>query len=265
MESEAFRTLRTTLAFAPQELDCVAVSGAEPGDGKTTVLANLGMAHAQAGKRVLLIDADLRRPGLTRLMELKGQAGLANLLTDDRAIAVSAPQHVYASGRPGLAVVPSGTRPVDPTGLLASPRFAELLAWAETHYDQVLIDSPPILVASDAAIVGRVANGLMLVVQPHKNHRRLVIRAVEEVQNLGLQLVGIVLNRLSPQSGQAYYGSGYGYGYGNGYGEQEGNEGDTGGDASGRTGRPEQLAENGCPFEEYRPDKNSQRDTREAA
>ena len=223
VESEAFRTLRTTLAFSSQELNCVAISSAEPGDGKTTVLANLGVACVQAGKRVLLIDADLRRPGLTRLLDLKGRSGLANLLSDDPTIATSAAQHIYASALPGLDVLPSGTRPLDPTGLLASPRFAELLAWAEAHYDQILIDSPPILVASDATIVGRVAGGLMLVVQPHKNHRRLVIRAVEETQAVGLQLVGIILNRLSPQGGRGYYGEGYGYGYGyGGYGGRSG-------------------------------------------
>ncbi len=265
VESEAFRTLRTTLAFSPQELDCVAVSSAEPGDGKTTVLANLGVAHAQAGKRVLLIDADLRRPGLTRLMDLKGQTGLANLLTDDRAVAVSAPQHVYAAALPGLAVMPSGTRPVDPTGLLASSRFAELLAWAETQYDQVLIDSPPILVASDAAIVGRVANGLMLVVQPHKNHRRLVIRAVEEVQNLGLHLVGIVLNRLSPQSGQAYCGSGYGYGYGYHYGEREGSEVDSDEHAACPEELQRPLAETGRSDQEQLFSGDNRRDARDAA
>lgn len=224
MESEAFRTLRTTLAFSAHDLNCVAVSSAEPGDGKTTVLANLGVACAQAGKRVLLIDADLRRPGLTRLLELKGQSGVANLLTDDRAVAVGAPQYVYPTSLPGFDVMPSGTRVADPTGLLASSRFAELLAWAESHYDQVLIDSPPILVASDAAIVGRIAQGFMLVVQPHKNHRRLVIRAVEEVRALGLQLVGIILNRLTSQGGEAYYGQGYGYGYGYGYGDSDDEE-----------------------------------------
>ncbi len=224
VESEAFRTLRTTLAFSAHDLNCVAVSSAEPGDGKTTVLANLGVACAQAGKRVLLIDADLRRPGLTRLLELKGQSGVANLLTDDRAVAVGAPQYVYPTSLPGFDVMPSGTRVADPTGLLASSRFAELLAWAESHYDQVLIDSPPILVASDAAIVGRIAQGFMLVVQPHKNHRRLVIRAVEEVRALGLQLVGIILNRLTSQGGEAYYGQGYGYGYGYGYGDSDDEE-----------------------------------------
>lgn len=220
VESEAFRTLRTALAFSAQELNAVAVSSTEPGDGKTTVLANLAVAYIQAGQRVVLIDADLRRPGLTRLLELKGRRGLADLITGDQPVATALAQQPPLSVLPGLDVLPSGTRPGDPTSLLASARFAELVAWAESHYDQVLIDCPPVLVASDATIVGRVAGGVMLVVQPHKNCRRLVIRAVDELQAAGLRLVGIVLNRLSAQSDHGYYGYGYAYGYGGAEGEE---------------------------------------------
>ncbi len=218
VESEAFRTLRTTLAFASDELDCVAISSSEPGDGKTTVVANLGAAFAQSGRRTLLIDADLRRPGLTRLFEMKGENGLTEVLrgTDpcgDEALAV-----ISSSGHENLDILPSGTRPLDPTGLLSSPRFAEMLGWAISQYDQVLVDSPPLLVASDAAVVGRTAGGLMLVVQPQKNHRRLVVCAVEEARAVGLNVIGVIVNRLTSEAGQSYYGDGYGYGYGYGTG-----------------------------------------------
>jgi capsular exopolysaccharide synthesis family protein len=222
VESEAFRTLRTTLAFCGDQLDCVAITSSEPGDGKTTVVANLGVSFAQAGKSTLLIDADLRRPGLTRLLELKGQSGLSDLLRSTEPIERIADHSTYTTGQHGFDVIPSGPRPLDPTGLLASARFGELLAWATGRYDQVLVDSPPMLVASDAAIVGRMAGGLMLVVQPQKNHRRLVTRAIEEIRGVGLHLVGIIINKLSSEGGQAYYGEGYGYGYGYGvsYGEE---------------------------------------------
>jgi polysaccharide biosynthesis transport protein len=151
VESEAFRTLRTTVAFSGEDLECVAISSSEPGDGKTTVAANLGLSFAQTGRRTLLIDADLRRPGLTRLFELKGQPGLTELLRDDEPLATRTARSIYRVADEGLDVMPSGTRPLDPTGLLSSTRFAELLSWATAHYDQVLIDCPPILVASDAA------------------------------------------------------------------------------------------------------------------
>ena len=104
-----------------------------------------------------------------------------------------------------------------------------MIAWAETHYDQVLIDCPPVMAASDAAIVGRLVDGMMLVVQPQKNHRRLVIRAAEHLTTLGVNLIGIVVNRVSEEAG-AYEGYGYGYGYGLGYGyndEDDDGEDDT--------------------------------------
>ncbi len=220
-ESEAFRTLRTALAFSGEELDCVAISSSEPGDGKTTVVANLGMSIAQTGRRTLLIDADLRRPGLTRLLELKGKPGLAEILRSTAGPSEAVLQGIYQSGQAGMDLIPSGARPLDPTGLLSSPRFADLLAWATGHYDQVLIDSPPILVASDASIVGRMAGGLMLVVQPQKNHRRLVLRAIEEARTVGLNLVGVIVNRLSADSSQGYYGDEYGYGYSYGANDED--------------------------------------------
>jgi capsular exopolysaccharide synthesis family protein len=218
--SEAFRTLRTTLAFAGEQFECVAISSSEPGDGKTTIVANLGVSFAQTGRRTLLIDADLRRPGLTRLFDMKGQSGLTEVLRGPGECSELAAAAIYPSGHDMLDILPSGTRPLDPTGLLSSNRFAELLAWAGARYDQILVDSPPLLVASDAAVVGRMAGGLMLVVQPQKNHRRLVMRAIEEARGVGLDVIGVIVNRLSGEGAQSYYDEGYGYGYGYG-GESE--------------------------------------------
>lgn len=225
VKSESFRTLRTALAFSAESLECVAISSAEPGDGKTTVLANLGVANAQAGKRTLLVDADLRRPGLTKLFDLRGRTGLSEVLRSDEPLSLACESSILPTGCPGLSVLPCGLRPSDPTGLLGDVRFSEFVAWVEAQYDQVLIDTPPILAASDAAIIGRLAHGLVLVVQPKKNHRRLVVRAVEELRGIDLNLIGIVVNRLASMA-QGYYDTGYGYGYGYGYGEEELDESD---------------------------------------
>jgi capsular exopolysaccharide synthesis family protein len=212
--SEAFRTLRTILAFSGEQLECVAISSSEPGDGKTTIVANLGVSFAQTGRRTLLIDADLRRPGLTRLFDMKGDYGLTEVLRGPGNCGELAAAAVRPSGHQALDVLPSGTRPLDPADLLSSGRFAELLAWAAARYDQVLVDSPPLLVASDAVVVGRMAGSLMLVVQPQKNHRRLVVRAVEEARSAGLNVIGVVVNRLVAEGGQSYYEEDYAYAYG---------------------------------------------------
>ncbi|MCH8923485.1 MAG: P-loop NTPase, partial [Planctomycetes bacterium] len=124
-ESEAFRTLRTTLAFTSQETSRMVVSSAEPGDGKTTVLANLAVTYAQSGKKVLIIDADLRRPGLTKLLGMRGTIGLSTLLRAEEPLEALATASICASGIEGLDVLASGPRPTNPVELLNGTRFSE--------------------------------------------------------------------------------------------------------------------------------------------
>ncbi len=211
-ESEAFRTLRTALALNDRPTHRLVVTSSEPGDGKTTVLANLAIACAQAKKRTLLIDADLRRPGLSTLLNLRGMDGLSMVIRGHGSVVDQATAHIRASGLDGLDILPAGTRPSDAAELLAHPRFAELLAWAETVYDQILIDSPPTLAASDTAIIGRLCDGVLLVVQPEKNRRRLVMRAAESLAVVKIPLLGIIINRVAAQGDHSYYGYGEGYG-----------------------------------------------------
>ncbi len=217
--SESFRTLRTALTLTHPDARQVVVSSAEAGDGKTTTLANLAVCYAQASKRTLLIDADLRRPGLTGLMNMRGPHGLSEVLRSDGDLGQLAKLHIRASGIEGLDILPSGPRPTDPAELLGSPRFSQLLAWAETLYDLILVDSPPILATTDTALIGRLVDGVILVVQPTKNRRRLVTRVVERLDLMKIPVLGLVINRTGSEDDQGYYGyHNYGYGYGYGYG-----------------------------------------------
>jgi polysaccharide biosynthesis transport protein len=216
--SEAFRTLRTTLAFASQDTSRIVITSPEPGDGKTTVLSNLAVSYAQAGKRTLLVDADMRRPGLSTLMGLKGQPGLSDFLVGSEPVDKAAAALVRATGLEGLDFLPAGLRRPNPAELLGGPRLAELLAWAEGVYDQVLVDSPPALAASDSSIIARLVDGVALVVHPKKNQRRLVMRAADSFTSVGQTLLGVVVNRVSADKSDAIYGYGVGYGYGYGYG-----------------------------------------------
>ncbi len=223
--SEGFRTLRTALTLTHPDARQIVVTSAEPGDGKTTTLANLAVCYAQAEKRTLLIDADLRRPGLTALMNLRGPRGLSEVLRLDVDVSQLAPSHIQNSGVEGLDILPSGPRPQDPAQLLAGPRFSQLLAWAETIYDLILIDSPPTLASTDTAIIGRLVDGVILVVQPVKNRRRLVTRVVERLGLMKIPLLGLVVNRTGSEAERGYYGyHSYGYGYGYGYSEEYGHE-----------------------------------------
>jgi capsular exopolysaccharide synthesis family protein len=222
VQSESFRTLRTTLAFSGQDLHRIAVTSSEPSDGKTTVLSNLAVSYAQAGKRVLIIDADMRKPGLSKLFRMRGTGGLSEVLRAELEIDQLCAERVQPTGVPNLELLPCGPKPSNPAELLSSPRLTDVIAWAENNYDQVLIDCPPVMAAADAAIVGRAVDGMLLVVQPAKNHRRLVLRAAESLFALQVNLLGVVANRVGDDKEKGYYGYGsYGYGYGYGYGHNE--------------------------------------------
>jgi len=209
------------MELADTDLRHIVVSSAEPGDGKTTVLANLAVSYAQSHKRTLLIDADLRRPGLTSMMGMRGIEGLSSIIGGTDDVTTMAKHHIRASGVDGLDVLGPGPRPTNPAEMLADRRFAELLAWAETVYDQILIDSPPALATSDTAVIGRLVDGVVMVVQPDKNRRRLVIRAADSFATLKIRLLGVVVNRVGAEGDRGYYEYGGGYGYGADYAADE--------------------------------------------
>ena len=216
VESEAFRTLRTSLVLQGQNLQRLIVTSPEPGDGKTTISSNLSTCFAQAGKRVLVLDADMRRPGLTRMMGMQGQEGMSDLLRETIPIKEIAEQVILNSGIENLDIIPSGPRPTNPSELLSNHRMSELLDWASAHYDMVVIDSPPILAASDCAILGTLVDGIALVVRPDKSRRKTIQRAVSFLTSLKLPLLGVILNNVTAGEKSGGY-SGYGYGYGYGY------------------------------------------------
>lgn len=221
VEAEAFRTLRTAVTLSGRECERIAVSSSEPGDGKTTITVNLALAFAQAGKRTLVIDADLRKPGFTTLLGMKRQPGVADALVSEGAVEEAAAQYRVETAAERLDVLPAGLRRTNPSELLSSQRFAELLTWADAHYDQVIVDCPPVLAVSDAHIVSRLVDGAILVVRPEKNHRRAVLRAVESFHATGGVVLGVVANGLSEESAGYGYGYHYGYGYGYGYGHND--------------------------------------------
>ena len=219
VESEAFRTLRTAIDFSTEDTRRLTISSTEPGDGKTTVFASLAVAFAQSGKRTLAIDGDMRRPGLTKLFELSGREGLSTILKEGHPVAEVAQRCLIETDLPNLFLISAGPKPLNPVELLAGDRLAELLEWADSRFDQILIDAPPSLAVADVQIIGRMVDGAILIVRPDTNRRRMVIRAAESLTALGCHLIGIVVNQLQNKSGDEY-GYGYGYGYGDkaGYG-----------------------------------------------
>lgn len=203
-EAEAFRSVRTTLFSATKDAGhkVIQVSSPEPGDGKTTSVCNLAVAMAQSGKRVLLIDADLRRPTVHAVFGLRNQVGLSDVLRREIAW-----EHAVQPTRiDGLAVLPSGPSPDNPAELLSQAALGQLLRQGRGEYDYLLVDTPPILAVSDPCIVSPHVDGLVLVVRMFKNKRAALVRARETLETHGVPLYGVLANDLDEQA--AGYGTG---------------------------------------------------------
>ena len=207
--SEAFRSLRTNLEFAAVDkpLRTILVTGAEAGDGKTTVASNLAAIFAQGGKRVLLLDCDLRRPRIHKFLGIQNRVGLTDLFRD--SLSIEAVTHQWDdSNSKTLSVITSGSLPPNPAELLGSNKMDHILAAIASRVDVVVIDSPPSLV-SDAQILAAKVDCVLLVVQPGKTHIGAARATREQLERAGARIVGAVFNRI-PRSHGYYYG-GYSY------------------------------------------------------
>lgn len=216
--AECFRTLKTSLTLSASDTKCLAITSTEASEGKTTTTVNLAASYAQTGVRTLLIDADMRRPGLSRLLEIRGHGGLSEVLRAESDIAGMARERIVETDVPLLDVLPCGPRILNAGMLLSMPTLPDLLDWAVSEYDQVIVDCPPTLPVSDAAIVGRYVDGMLFLMNPDKTHRRSVVRAVDQLRSMELKVVGVVANTSLNEEKNGYgYQYGYGYGYSSDY------------------------------------------------
>lgn len=214
--AECFRSLKTAVTLSAMDTKCLAITSTEASEGKTTTTVNLAASYAQTGKRTLLIDADMRRPGLSRLLEVRAQGGLSEILRAESDIPEMCRERIVQTDVPLLEVLPCGPRILNAGMLLSMPSLADILDWAVSEYDQVIVDCPPTLPVSDAAIVGRFVDGMLFLMNPDKTHRRSVARAVDQLRSMGLKIVGIVANT-SLSEDNSSYGYQYGYGYSSDY------------------------------------------------
>ena len=203
--SEAYRTLRTNLEFASldQELRTLVVTSAGVGEGKSTTLANLAVVSAQAGRRVLLVDADLRRPRLHDIFGLSNTSGLTTAMMDETAL-LSPP--LQETGINGLSVLTSGQLPPNPAELMSSRRMEEVIEALIERADQILFDTPPVVAVTDAAVLATKVDGVLLVVSAGKTRRESARAAVQRLEQINARLVGTVLTNVQMDSGfRGYY------------------------------------------------------------
>jgi capsular exopolysaccharide synthesis family protein len=209
--AEAIRRVRTAVQFSTAEEGCrtVLVTSTQPTEGKTLIAANLAIALAQAGQRVLLIDADMRKPRQHELLNVKQSPGLSNLLVGD----AKANDAMRRTGSKHLWVMPSGPHPPNPAELLGSARFRSLIGTLGEHFDWVILDSPPVMAVTDAAVIAHLTTGVVYVVGSEQVNRHVARNAVEQLRASKATILGAVLNRVDVQKNPYYYSHYYKHEY----------------------------------------------------
>jgi len=208
--AESFRSLQTSIALARagDPIRRLLVTSATPSEGKDLVCVNTAIAIARNGKRVLLIDADMRRPRQHKVFGVSSRSGLSNLLAG-RGDAGPL-ERVRPTVVPGVSLLPAGPIPPDPMELVASDRMREVLDLLEPHFDVLVLNSPPVMAVSDPVVLSRIADGTLLVVRALVTRREAARRALEILKRADARLLGAVLNLVDvPRTGSSYYGAGY--------------------------------------------------------
>ncbi len=216
-KAEVFRAVRTALYFNTrgEGHKVIQITSPNMGDGKTTLSTNLSVSIAQSGKRIVLIDADFRRPRIHKVFGLSNDIGFTSVLTGQCELRDAIQQTMI----PGLMLMTCGPIPPNPAELLTSLRFKELIDELREQFDFVLIDTPPLLVVTDPCVVAPRVDGVLLTIRVAKNGRPVAERAKDVLNSLGANVLGVVVNGINLFTGS--YGYGYGYNYGYQYGNYD--------------------------------------------
>lgn len=201
--AEQYRTIRTNLQYAAvdQKLETLLVTSSTPAEGKSMTTANLGVVYAQQGKKVLLIDADLRKPTVHYTFRLDNLQGLSNILVGDGRLE----QVANASSIDNLDIISSGPIPPNPSELLGSQMMRKLIEEAKQIYDIIIFDTPPILAVTDAQILANVVDGSILVVRSGKTEYEAAIKAKESLEKSSSKILGTVLNDMEKKNSNYHY------------------------------------------------------------
>jgi len=227
---EAYKTLRTNVNFALADTEgckVILVTSAMQSEGKSLTALNLAISIAQTEAKVLIIDCDLRRPKLHRLLGASANVGLSNLLMDPKKLNVT----MNKLDSLGISVLLSGDIPPNPSELLASARMQTLITALRTRFDYIIIDTPPVDLVIDSVVLAPLTDGVLFVVKADQSERGAVMHALEQMEYAKAKVLGFVFNGMNPESGSGYgkyryskygrYGYGYKrYGYHYGYGYQ---------------------------------------------
>lgn len=210
VSSEGYRTIRANMQYinVDSPIRTLVVTSAAPGDGKTTVACNLAIALAQTGKRVCLVEADLRRPRVAEYLQVPAGVGLTEVLSGQ----VQLNDALQSWGGGMFSVLPPGAIPPNPSEILGSQQMERVLGSLRESFDMVILDTPPLLAVSDAAVLASQVDGAVIVVRYGKSSRDAVRNAFGSLEQINAKILGTVLNAV-PAKRSGSYGYGYGYGY----------------------------------------------------
>lgn len=206
--AECYRTLRTNIQFSKfdGELRTILVTSPGPSEGKSSTACNLAMAYAQVGKRVLLIDCDLRKPSVHKRFKVFNKIGLSNCLVKDLN-----PDNVIIKYKDNLNVMTSGTIPPNPSEMLSSDKMVSFLREMEKQYDLVVVDSPPLLPVTDAQILSTKVDGTVLVVAASQTTKDAALKAKDLLNKVDANILGVVVSKIDERAGYNYTNQYYYY------------------------------------------------------
>ncbi len=211
--TEAYKALRTNITFCGSDVKVIALTSCMPNDGKSTVAWNVAVSMAETGKKVLLIDADLRNSVIMRRFKI-GQkiVGLSHYLSDQATLQ----EVLYHSSLPNLDIILSGSFPPNPAELLSTPKFESMIKELREQYDYIIIDTPPLGSVIDAAIIATVCDGSILVISSGKVSYKFARDTKAQLEKSGSKILGVVLNNVEYDSALSHYSKSYYYHYGYG-------------------------------------------------
>ncbi|OMF21239.1 capsular biosynthesis protein [Paenibacillus sp. FSL H8-0548] len=200
--SEGYRMLRTNIEFSTinQKLQIIMVTSSKPSEGKSTTCANMAVAFAQANKKVLLIDADLRKPSQHHIFGKSNRSGITTALLNQLELK----DIIQYTNTDNLSIIQAGPTPPNPSELLSSEPMANLLKQAREQFDMIIVDTPPIMSVTDAQIVAVQSDGVVLVVDSGKVKKDVVLKAKASLDHVKAKLIGVVLNKINRNHSDIY-------------------------------------------------------------
>lgn len=201
--AEAYRTLRTNIQFSSydQEVRVITVTSSRPAEGKSTIACNMAITFAENGKKVLLVDTDLRRPTVHKKFKLPNSLGIVNVIMNMELLH----EVVHHDVTEGLDIITSGVIPPNPSELLGSRKFQRFIDEMRDQYDTIILDSPPLLAVTDAQVLTTLSDGTVVVVQHGVTKKDEISQAKELLEKVKGNILGVVLSQIPPEDNGYYY------------------------------------------------------------